>query len=86
MDSRQLAAAVVNDRGTEGARALALARFSSEGTRCPKAIFTLVPVVAAELRKPIYEGFEPYPGMLWEAAALVLDFEIGLAIDLGRPD
>jgi hypothetical protein len=98
MDARQLALAVVNDRGTAAARALALAHYlgatadSQYGhelsgmAHWDNAVRLLLPVVSAELRKPIYEGFRPYPGLFWEAAAEVLEFEIGLALAVDKAD
>jgi hypothetical protein len=85
MNARQLAIAAVNDRGTQTARAAALARFLNGADR-HIAVSMLMPVVAAEFRKPIYEGVDPWPGLFWEAAYEMLDFEIGLAIAEGGTD
>lgn len=78
MDSRQIAMAVVNDRTTETARADALAYWIAGGN-WDGAVHQLLPLVIAEVKKPVYEGI-PVADMLWPAAAEVLDFEVGLAI------
>jgi hypothetical protein len=78
MHISQLALAVVNDRATETARANALAYFIAGGN-WDGAVHQLLPLVIAEVKKPIYEGI-PVADMLWPAAAEVLDFEVGLAI------
>lgn len=78
MSPRQIAMAVVNDRTTEAARADALDAWI-KGSTWEGAVHQLLPLVIAEVKKPLYEGI-PVAEMLWPAAAEVMDFEVGLAI------
>lgn len=70
----QVAHAVFNDRETEGARSLALAEFLSHGDRW-RAAHQLMPVIIAEMKKPVYEGVD-FSGDAMTAAAVCLDLEI----------
>lgn len=74
MDHGQLALAVVNDPGTIDARAAARAAFIS-GSSWESAVHQLLPLVIAEVKKPIYEGIAVYD-WLWGAAAEVLQWEL----------
>jgi hypothetical protein len=74
MDVRQIAMAVVNDRGTEGARAAARAAFL-EGRSWDGSVHSLLPTVILEVKKPLYEGI-PVAELLWPAAAEVLEWEL----------
>jgi hypothetical protein len=81
MEMRQVAVAVFNDRTTEAARAAALAVFVDKGADYwDAAVHRLLPVVFAELRKPIYSGAE-FDATAWTAAADVLEMELQHAID-----
>jgi hypothetical protein len=81
MEMKQVAAAVFNDRTTESARADALRLFVDKGADYwDSAVHLLLPVVFAELRKPLYEGVT-FEDTAWTAAAEVLDMEIQHAID-----
>lgn len=78
MNPRQIAMAVVNDRTTAAARADALDAWI-KGSTWEGAVHQLLPLVIAEVKKPLYEGI-PVAEMLWPAAADVLEFEMGCAI------
>ncbi len=81
MNMEQVAAAVFNDRTTEAARADALKLFIDKGADYwTSAVHRLLPVVFAELRKPLYEGVT-FNDTAWTAAAMVLDMELQNAID-----
>ena len=81
MEMKQVAAAVFNDQTTEAARANALRLFIDRGADYwDSAVHLLLPVVFAELRKPLYEGVT-FNDTAWTAAAEVLDMEIQHAID-----
>jgi hypothetical protein len=74
MDARQLAMAVVNDRGTLDARANARAAFLA-GQSWEGSVHLLLPTVVREVKKPLYEGV-PVAALLWAAASEVLDWEL----------
>lgn len=77
MEMQQVAMAVVNDRTTEQVRAQALAKWI-EG-HDTAAVHMLLPMVFAELRKPLYEGVTFDQGS-WAAARAVLDYDIDNAV------
>lgn len=80
MDTQQIAQSIINDRSTFLARKSALARFIA-GADFESVVHELLPLVIAELRKPIYEGLGPFREQLWPAAAAILDDEIARARD-----
>lgn len=80
MNSNQLAQAIINDRSTAAARQSALDCFIG-GEDYPHTVHRLLPLVIAEIKKPIYEGMGPFADMLWPAAAAILDDEIARARD-----
>ena len=82
MKMQQVAVAVFNDRATETARAGALAAFIA-GADWGAAVHRLLPVVFAELRKPIYSGVE-FDGPPWAAASELLELEYQAALDAKR--
>lgn len=79
MKMQQIATAILNDRTTETERAKALAFFANGGDM-HTAVHMLLPVVFAELKKPIYAGVT-FDDTSWTAAAHVLDMDIQSAID-----
>lgn len=79
MNMMQVALAVFNDQSTEAARSKALDHFTN-GAEWDGAVQTLLPVVFAELKKPIYEGIT-FDDTAWTAAAHVLDMQVQHAID-----
>lgn len=80
MHISQVALAVSNDRQTEKARSLALAGFLLHGDRT-RAAHQLLPVIIAEMKKPIYEGAD-ISGDAATAAAECLEMEICRAADM----
>jgi hypothetical protein len=78
MNAIQIALAIINDRSTTAARRAALDHFIS-GADYHQAVHRLLPLVIAELKKPIYGGMGPFTNMLWAAAAEVLEDEIARA-------
>lgn len=84
MRMQQVAVAVFNDRATETARAAALAAFVA-GADWGAAVHRLLPVVFAELKKPIYAGVQ-FDAPAWSAAAEVLEMEYQHALDDDVPE
>ena len=82
MDARQIAMAVVNDRGTEGARAAARAAFL-EGQSWDRSVLKLLPIVILEVKRTLYEGM-PVAELLWPAASEVLEWELERYAELLR--
>ena len=78
MNAGQIALAIINDRSTTAARQAALAYFVS-GADYSQAVHRLLPLVIAEIKKPIYQGMGPFTDMLWPAAAEILEDEIARA-------
>jgi hypothetical protein len=78
MQMKQIAIAVFNDPSTQVEQKKAYFYWLNEGHRTG-ALLQLLPVIFAELRKPIYEGasFDSSP---WEAAAELLDSHIELEL------
>ena len=79
MQIDQIAHAVFNDRQTEKARSLALAGFLLHGDRT-RAAHQLLPVIIAEMKRPIYDGVD-ISGDAATAAAHCLEMEICRAAD-----
>ena len=79
MHISQIALAVINDRQTEKARALALAGFLLHGDRT-RAAHQLMPAIIAEMKKPLYEGAD-IAGDAATAAATCLELIICHAAD-----
>lgn len=75
MKPSEIAQAVISDRATEAARHLARDAFV-QGASWDAAVHRLLPLVIAEIKKPIYQGAGPFSGLLWPAAADVLEFEL----------
>jgi hypothetical protein len=79
MQINQIAHAVFNDRQAEKARSLARAGFLLHGDRT-RAAHQLLPVIIAEMKKPIYDGVD-ISGDAATAAAHCLEMEICRAAD-----
>jgi len=82
MKIEQVAHAVFNDRETEKVRSLALAEFLSHGDRT-RAIHKLMPVIVAEIKKPVYEGVD-FSGDAMTGAAICFALQLSHAVDLLR--
>jgi hypothetical protein len=80
MHISQIALSVINNRETEKARALALAGFLLHGDRT-RAAHQLLPVIIAEMKRPIYDGVD-ISGDAATAAAHCLEMEICRAADV----
>ena len=80
MQIDQIAHAVFNDRQTEKARSHALAGFLLHGDRT-RAAHQLLPVIIAEMKRPIYDGVD-ISGDAATAAAHCLEMEICRAADV----
>ena len=78
----QVAYAVFNDKKTEEARSLALAEILSHGDRT-RAIHKLMPVIVAEIKKPVYEGVD-FSGDAMTGAAICFALQLSHAVDLLR--
>ena len=79
MQMKQIALAVFNDQTTQEKQKQAFSYWLNEGHETG-ALLQLLPIIFAELKKPIYDGvsFDDSP---WTAAAELLEFHVQSELD-----